>query len=397
MRPDKPDKPYPEFPLTAAPNGTWVKKIKGKLHTFGGWRDPDGALAEYLRQKDYLQAGKAAPPKDAPEEPQGLTLLDLINQFMDAKQVRVDMGKMTPRQLIDYQRSCKRVAEIMGRHTLVEGLKTRDFDLLALKLSDGVGKTTYANRFRLARALFLYASANDLIPKRLNFGQNFTLPDKAEMRVEKQKRGPMDFTAEELRKIIDAVGVPLKAMVLLGINCGFGNHDCATLPREAVNLDAGWINFPRPKTAVERRCPLWPETVTALREALGKRRTPTDETNSGLMFITKYGQPYTRLSDKGTNLDAVAGEFAKILKSLKLNGRRRAFYSLRRTFETIGGDSRDQIAVNAIMGHAEASDDMASVYRQRIEDARLVAVTDYVRAWLWPKPVNENTPQEAVG
>jgi len=35
------------------------------------------------------------------------------------------------------------------------------------------------------------------------------------------------------------------------------------------------------------------------------------------------------------------------------------------------------------MGHAR--DDMASVYRERISDERLIAVTDYVRRWLFGK------------
>ena len=39
------------------------------------------------------------------------------------------------------------------------------------------------------------------------------------------------------------------AMFLLGINCGFGNADCGTLPLSALDLDGCWINFPRPKTA----------------------------------------------------------------------------------------------------------------------------------------------------
>jgi len=36
------------------------------------------------------------------------------------------------------------------------------------------------------------------------------------------------------------------AMVLLGINAGFGNVDCATLPLSALDLDAGIIDFPTP-------------------------------------------------------------------------------------------------------------------------------------------------------
>lgn len=39
-------------------------------------------------------------------------------------------------------------------------------------------------------------------------------------------------------------------------------------------------------------------------------------------------------------------------------------------------------AVSAIMGHADAS--MAGVYRERVDDARLVAVSEVVRHWLWP-------------
>ena len=59
-----------------------------------------------------------------------------------------------------------------------------------------------------------------------------------------------------------------------------------------------------------------------------------------------------------------------------------SFYALRHTFETMGGDSRDQVAVDAIMGHAR--DDMASVYREKIEDDRLEAVTKHVHTWLFP-------------
>ena len=64
----------------------------------------------------------------------------------------------------------------------------------------------------------------------------------------------------------------LRAMIFLGVNCGFGNADCGTLPRQSLDLVGGWVNYHRPKTGITRRCPLWPETVAALGAALAEQR-----------------------------------------------------------------------------------------------------------------------------
>ena len=39
------------------------------------------------------------------------------------------------------------------------------------------------------------------------------------------------------------------------------------------------------------------------------------------------------------------------------------------------------------MGHAGASNDMSAVYRQRVDDERLLAVTNHVRKWLFGEAV----------
>ena len=71
-----------------------------------------------------------------------------------------------------------------------------------------------------------------------------------------------------------------------------------------------------------------------------------------------------------------------MLDALGIKGSRN-FYALRHTVETIGGESKDQVAVKAIMGHVD--NDISAAYRERISDARLRDVTDFVRAWLFAK------------
>ena len=188
--------------------------------------------------------------------------------------------------------------------------------------------------------------------------------------------------------MIDAAGQPLKAMLLLGINCGFGNNDCGTLPLSAVDLDGGMIDFARPKTGMPRRCSLWPETVAAIREALDARPTPKNEQHAGLVFITKYGLSWAKDTPDGP----VSKETKKLLIALGINGRKGlGFYTLRHTFRTVADAAKDQPAADYIMGHEVAH--MSSVYRETISDERLKAVSDHVRKWLFS--ATENTKSAA--
>ncbi len=84
--------------------------------------------------------------------------------------------------------------------------------------------------------------------------------------------------------MIDTADVQLKAMILLGINGGMGNTDCSSLPLSALDLDGGWLNYPRPKTGVDRKIPLWPETIEALRQVVANRRKAADEADAELVF-----------------------------------------------------------------------------------------------------------------
>src|SRR5262249_3571730 len=187
------------------------------------------------------------------------------------------------------------------------------------------------------------------------------------------KQAPKLFRPEEVGKLLAAASVQVRAMILLGINCGFGNSDCGNLPLSAVNLDTGWIDFPRPKTGISRRCHLWPETVQAIRAALAKRPAPKDEADAGMGVITKYGMGWA----KDTADQTLAKEFGKLLRQLHINGRKGlGFYTLRHTFRTVADEAKDQVATDHIVGHEIPN--MSAAYRETISDDRLRAVADHV-------------------
>ena len=374
LRP-KPAKPYPDFPLFPHATGRWAKKIRGKLHYFGPWRNADAALAKYLDERDALHAGRTPHVGGS-----GPTVRDLCNRFLSAKEAQRDASDITPATFADYLASCRIVVDAFGKTRLVDDLTSEDFEVLRASLAKRLNPTSLGNEVQRIRVAFKYGYDAGLIDKPIRFGPTFKRPAKRILRAIRQKKGPRMWEPAQLRQIIAAADQPLKAMIMLGVNCGFGNADCGTLPMSALDLRTGWVNYPRPKTAIERRCPLWPETIAEIKAAIAERPKPKQPEHANLVFVTKYGGPWA----KDTNDNPITKEMRKLLDELELHRPGLGFYALRHTFETIAGESRDQVAVNHIMGHADAS--MAGVYRERISDERLKDVVNVVRGWLFGKP-----------
>jgi integrase len=369
----KPAKPYEDFPLFPHATRRWAKKIRGKLHYFGPWEDWQGALKRYQEQKDDLHAGRA--PR---VQGDGLTVRDLLNRFLTAKKLQVEAGELAARTFADYKVVTDRLSATFGLTRLVEDLGADDFERLRAEAAKNLGPVALGNFVQRVRSVFKYAFDAVLLDKPIRFGPQFRRPGRKVLRRARYAKGARMFEAKELRQMLDHAGQPLKAMILLGINCGFGNSDCGTLPLSALDLDGGWVNYPRPKTAIPRHCPLWPETIALIEEASARRPTPKDAAHAELVFVTKRGGSWWKDSPD----NPISKEMAKLLQELKIHRPGLNFYALRHTFETIGGEARDQVAVDHIMGHVR--DDMASVYRERISDERLRVVTDHVRAWLFP-------------
>ena len=370
----KGQKPHPNFPLYPHVGGRWAKQVLGKRHYFGpvaGDKDGQKALAKWLEQKDDLLAGRK--PRERVEG--GIGVWKLCQLFLAHKKQLLESGEIGARTFDEYQDTAKLLDKKFGSARRVDDLTSDDFQSLRATMANRWGPVRLGNEIQRVRSIFRYGHESGHFDRPVRFGPTFKKPSAKVIRLARAASGPSDFTASQVQAMLAGASPTMRAMILLGINGGFGNTDIGTLDIDAVDLDSGWINYPRPKTGVPRKVPLWPETVQAIRDVLAKRREPNDEAHAGLLFITARGNSYTK-SPRGLIL-----EFERLTKSAGVEGR--TFYDLRRTFQTVAEGAHDLVAVQAIMGHAPKSGDMSSVYRQRVDDTRLLATVDCVREWLF--------------
>ena len=398
-RPKKPTKPYASFPLTPHNNGQWCKKIRGTVHFFGVWEDPDAALQNYLRVAEALHAGRKPRAESVPTN--ALTVKDVCNHFLTYQLRRAETGEIGFRWAEDCRVVLECFARLVGAGRVVSDLGPDDFldfrqRLLRKGLSGrkGLGVHALSRAITVVRGMFKYAYETDLIDRPMKYGKAFERPSASLRRKSRMaaqvENGKRLFAPQVIRTILRTAEPPLRAMILLGINGGFGNVDCARLVTSAVDLDQGLVRFARPKTGVERVVPLWPETVEAMKAAVDQKPDVADEAAATLFFLTEDGTPWARdLVHRGQNGevekvikgDYVGRHFGRLVRSLGLSRKGVGFYALRHTFRTWADEVRDQHAIHRIMGHAIPG--MAGIYVEEISLDRLRAVVNHVRSKLF--------------
>ena len=394
-RKSRPEKPRPDFPLFPHDSGRWAKKIRGSFAYFGKVADdPRGekALQLWLDQKDDLLAGRKPRAKC-----DGLTVADLCDHFLDAKKARVASGELTQRTWDDYQQLLVLVVETLGRNRAASDIQPEDWAGLRDAFAKRWGPWRLANAVVYTKGVWKWGWENRLLPAPMRFGSGFTRPNAKTMRANKNAAGDRTFKPEQVHAILGAASPNMKAALLLGLNCGYGTGDIASLSLTALDLQSGWATFARSKTAIGRRCPLWGETVAAVKEAIASRPAPRPGCEN-VVFL-RSGKKSRGTTYQGNGSAQVAVEFAETCKLAGVEGK--TFYDARRTFQTIGETSKDFPAVSAIMGHVASGQDMSAVYRQHIDDSRLRAVVGVVHDWLFSgdgsgdQPRGKGTNQDA--
>ena len=100
-----------------------------------------------------------------------------------------------------------------------------------------------------ARRWCWYDNAHiDVIPR---YGENFSKPKKRVRKAEQRTKAKKEFTGAEVYALLNEADAQLYVMILLGLNCGFGNADCARLQTSDINRE--WLATHRGKTGVRCR------------------------------------------------------------------------------------------------------------------------------------------------
>jgi integrase len=377
-KPAKPAKPWPGFPLFAHQNGQWAKKIKQKLYYFGPWGDPNGAYSRFLHDREALEAGR----KPSMDDGTGTTVDKVVNLFLAAKRIRVDTQQMSERSWQEYLAYGKRIIHVFGRERLVSDLTPTDFEKLLKDFAQThKSLVSISGDITKTKVFFNFALKQRLIDRPVWYGAAFTIPSKTSLRRERQQRPRRMFEADQILTLLGAAKPKMRTMILLGINCGFGNADCGLLRTEMLDLP-GWVNSPRSKTAIMRHCPLWLETAQALEHVLDTRKPAKDSRYADRVFITVHGAPW--LHQVGSD-NPVSTAFRKLLVTTGLMAPGKNFYGLRHTHASVGKQTGDNDAVRHLLGHTIPANDMLSgVYDELpIEEHRLIAVSNYVHDWLF--------------
>lgn len=343
-----------KFPLTLHPTGQYCKKINGKIHYFG--TNKKQALDNYLEQATYLHGGPALAQKTSNGN---MGLKQLCDLYLEYQHSKVLAGNLSARHYTDQMGSLSKLMSFLGKGRRIKGISTLDLQNYKRQLQGAYGSAHRLNlHIGAMKAMFHSARRNDIL-------QNIPNIDA----VSKGKIVHQEmyiFTSEQIKKLLFVANPKMRAMIWLGLNCGFGCTDCARLKWKDLDLESSRVRLARNKTGVPRNLPLWPETIQAL------KKVPR---SGQLVLYTAEGHPWVRTllkikKDKGrryTSVNAVTSMFARLLKKARINAPKgTGFYTFRRTAATLAARSGDPFAVQRLLGHVDLT--TATRYVQDISE-----------------------------
>jgi hypothetical protein len=196
------------------------------------------------------------------------------------------------------------------------------------------------------------------------------------------------FTLDEL-VLLNRYATPLeRVFLLLGLNCGFGMAEIATLTigevhlleahearhQEILNFRStnkdSFIKRIRRKNGVYGEFILFPQTVEAIRWVLGRRFKQPNPKPDAPLLLNDRGVPYDRPTKSGNRNQQIPNRFANLIRRVEDDGNEIAKLSFGKLRKT-AGDLIRRLSDGEISGvflcHGQPvkSDNLADIYTNR--------------------------------
>lgn len=350
----------PKFPLTVVASG-YVKTIGGKTRWICGRKTPAQALQIFYAKATRFASKPTVIAKT--ETSTAVSVHLLLAKWIIAREADLHAGKLKPATFAQYRRSALRIDEAIGDFRLDEYMP-ENTEQLHVELSKRHGADfgrralghwrdccLYAEERRWCRPIPLGRKIIRSILTRPAARVKWQLMDKVQ--IQKLLTAAKAATVGR-RNDFRQQAEQFHAALLLALNGGYGPTELAEMPRSFVDIDAGVVKGLRGKTGVMHICPLWSETLEAVKLVLVQR--PDDN----LLFRTRHGNPwvYTRSVMDGTHAVNASGNdnfkqrWNDLTKPLGLKVAGHGMYKLRHAMMTTADKFGDDHARRVLVGHA---------------------------------------------
>lgn len=374
-----------KFPLTVVGSG-YVKTIGGKTRWICGRKTPADALRIFYAKVGKLASGSPI-PTPAKVEPSAVSVHYILAKWILAREADLNAGKLKPHTFSQYRRSAKRIDEVIGTFKVDEYMPETT-EHLHTELSNRHGADfgrravghwrdccLYAEERRWCRPVALGRKIVRSILTRPAARVKWTLLDKKQIKkLLKAAKAATVGRRDDFRQQAEQ----FHAALLLALNGGYGPTELSEMPKSFVDLSEGVVKGVRGKTGVMHVCPLWPETLEALKLVMAQR--PDDV----LLFRTRNGNPWveTRVIKEGghvvnaTGHDNFKERWKELTKPLGLKVKGQGFYKLRHVHSTTADKFGDDHARRVLVGHALPG---ATGHYVHVGEDRLRKLVEFIR------------------
>jgi integrase len=132
----------------------------------------------------------------------GLSVYELVNRFLESKELLVKNGEMTPRHWENCKIAGGKLIDFVGRRCLVASITPSDFGKLREDFAKTHGAHALSNDIARVRSFFNWGYKQGLLERPVVYGE-FTKPKKAVMRRARQNKGPRFFRPGQIRSLLD--------------------------------------------------------------------------------------------------------------------------------------------------------------------------------------------------